>query len=94
MPRGTRHTITGTLGWDGRDHIHVLNMDGGGYWLVDMPGRTNHLIGRKVTVEGVRSDFNMFDVERLLAIDGASVRPRRKAVLMLLLTRLGLVSSC
>ena len=94
MPSGPRHTLTGTLGWDERNYIHVLNMDGGGYWFVDMPGRTNHLIGRKVTVQGVRSDFNMLGVERLLAIDGASVRSRRNAVLMLIIARLGLVSSC
>lgn len=94
MPRGTRHTLTGTLGWDERNRIHVLNVEGGGYWFVDMPGRTRHLIGRKVAVEGVRSGFNLLDVHRLLAIDGVPVRLRRNAVLTLLLVRLGLVSPC
>lgn len=94
MLRGTRHTLTGTLGWNERNHIHVLNTDGGGYWFVDMPGRTKHLIGREVTVEGVRSGFNMLDVHRVLAIDGAAIRSRRRAVLTLIFARLGLVFPC
>ena len=94
MPRGTRHTLTGTLAWNERNHIHVLNIRGGGYWFLDMSCRTSHLIGREVTIEGVRSDFNMLDVHRLLTIDGAPVRPRRKNALTELLARLGLISSC
>lgn len=94
MPRGTRHTLTGTLGWNERNRIHVLNMDRGGYWFLDMPGRTKHLIGREVTIEGVRSGFNMLDVHRLRAIDGVPVRSRREAFLTLLRKQLGVVSSC
>lgn len=94
MPRGTRHTLTGTLGWNERNRIHVLNMEGGGYWFVDMPGRTRHLIGREVTVEGMRSGFNLLDVHRLLAIDGAPVRSRREELLALLRKQLEVISSC
>jgi hypothetical protein len=93
MPRGTRHTLTGTLGWNERNRIHVLNMEGGGYWFVDMPGRARHLIGREVTIEGVRSGFNLLDVHRLLAIDGAPVKSRFEAVVTLLRERLSLVTS-
>ena len=70
MGRGTRHTLTGKLGWDARNHIHVLDMEGGGYWFVDMPRRAARLIGHEVTVEGVRSGFNLLDVSRVLAVDG------------------------
>ncbi len=94
MPRGTRHTLTGTLGWDARNRIYVLMMDGGGYWFAVMPWRSRRLIGREVTVEGVRAGFNMIDVHRLIAIDGASVRPRRKALLRMLRKRLGLATPC
>lgn len=74
MPRGTRHVETGTLGWDARNHLHVLNMPGGGYWHLDMPGRTRRFIGREVTVEGIRSGFNLLDVETVIAVDGVIVR--------------------
>ena len=91
MPRGTRHTLTGTLGWNERNHIHVLHMKGGGYWFVDMPSRTSHLIDRDITVEGVRSGFNMLDVHRILAVEGVPVGSRSKAVLTFILARLGFV---
>ena len=74
MPRGTRHIETGTLGWDARNRLHVLHMPGGGYWHLDMPGRTRLLIGSEVTVEGIRSDFNLLDVSRVVTVDGVTRR--------------------
>lgn len=90
MPRGTHHRLVGTLGWDERNHIHVLTVAGGGYWFVDMPllSRMERLIGREVTVEGKRSGFNMLDVSRVLAVDGIPVPPSRRAVLGQFLARL------
>lgn len=54
MPRGTRHILTGTLDWDDSNRSYVLRAEDGGCWFVDMPGRSRRLIGREVTVEGVR----------------------------------------
>ena len=88
MPRGTRHTLTGKLGWDARNHIHVLNLEGGGYWLVDMPRRAARLIGHEVTVEGVRSGFNLLHVSRVLAVDRTSRQQPHRSVVAKLLTRL------
>ena len=85
MPRGTRHIETGTLGWDARNRLHVLHMPGGGYWHLDMPGRTRHLIGREVTVDGIRSGFNMLDVRRVVAVDSVTRRSRWGVMLARLL---------
>ena len=91
MPRGTRHTLTGKLCWDARNHIHVLNIEGGGYWFVDMPGRATRLIGQKVTVEGVRSGFNMLDVSRVLAEGGSSCPKPGRSIVARLFRRLRFV---
>lgn len=90
MPRGTRHTLTGKLSWDARNHIHVLDIEGGGYWFVDLPSRATRLIGRQVTVEGVRSGFNMLDVHCVLAVDGATRPKPPRGVVARLLRRLRL----
>lgn len=74
MPLGTRHTLTGTFGWDAHNHMHVLNLSGGGSWHLDMPGQAGHLIGRDVTLKGVRAGFDLIDVYRVLAIDGVPVQ--------------------
>lgn len=79
MPKGTRHTVTGILNWDDRQFMHRLDVTGGGYWFADMPYRTRHLLGREITVEGVRSGFNVLDVVFVIAVDGTPTRPRRFA---------------
>lgn len=93
MTRGTRHIVTGTLRWDARNHMYLLNTEGGGFWFVDMPWRSRHLIGRTVMVEGERSGFNILDVQGVLAIDGAPLRPRRRAIWASLRRRLGMVTA-
>lgn len=65
MPRGTRHTLTGTLR---RARFgYALEMDGGGMWQLDIS--TIWLIGRyvdrRIIVEGVRSGFDLLDVHRI-----------------------------
>ncbi len=70
MPKGTRHTVTGTLRWDSRNGIYRLEVGGGAFWYVDISGRVRHLDGHQVTVEGTRSDFNLLDVDRIWAWDG------------------------
>ena len=87
MPRGTLHIETGTLGWDARNRLHVLQMPGGGYWHLDMPGRTRRLIGREVTIEGMRSGFNLLDVSSVLAVDGRPTARRARSRLCWLIAR-------
>ncbi len=63
MPRGTLHVETGILRCDGRGYL--LERDGGGTWRLDLPGSGNGFIGQRVTVEGIRSGFDLLDVTRI-----------------------------
>ena len=63
MPRGTRHTLTGIVrpglwGW-------ALEIDGGGTWQLDTLRSMRRYNGQHVTVEGVRSGFDLIDVDRI-----------------------------
>lgn len=63
MPRGTKHCEAGLLmrehGW------LVLARDDGGRWRLDVSARAEKLLGQRVVVEGVRSDFDLLDVTRI-----------------------------
>jgi hypothetical protein len=74
MPMCTRHTVTGELSWDDRNHIYRLDVGGGAFWFVDISGRPRNLIGQRVTLEGTRSGFNLLDVHRVIAINGTPAR--------------------
>jgi hypothetical protein len=74
MPRGTRHIITGTL-LPGIGHLYFLEVIGGGSWQLDMCRRNDRLIGHLVTVEGIRSGFDLLDVERIWTGDIPPDRP-------------------
>jgi len=63
MPRGTRHQLTGLLLLSERGP--VLAMDDGGYWALDLPPGKRRLAGQRVTIEGLRSGFNLIDVDRI-----------------------------
>lgn len=72
MPRGTQHTLTGTLR---RTRLgYALEMEGGGVWKLDLGTmwRTGCYVDRRVTVEGTRSDFDLLDVHRLRAVGAAT----------------------
>jgi len=63
MPRGARHIETGTLRpgkWG-----YSLEVDGGGVWQLDVTGSARRYLGQRVTVEGVRSGYDLLDVERI-----------------------------
>lgn len=65
MPQGTRHILTGTLR---RTRLgYALEMDGGGVWRLDLGTiwRLGRYVDRSVTVEGVRSGFDLLDVHRI-----------------------------
>ena len=40
----------------------MLRVDGGGQWRLDLPSKYQSLIGRRVRITGVRSEFDMLDV--------------------------------
>lgn len=63
MPRGTHHVLAGVL-IDGPT-LPVLHVDGGGEWRLELSRRHRHLLGRRVIVEGERSDFDILDVRRI-----------------------------
>lgn len=65
VPRGTRHVVTGRLLGPRRDLLLVLEVDGGGEWVLDAPPGASKLVGHRVTVEGARSGFNLLDVDRI-----------------------------
>ena len=63
MPRGARHVETGTLRpgkWG-----YSLEVDGGGVWQLDIAGSARRYLGQRVTVEGIRSGFDLIDVHRV-----------------------------
>lgn len=65
MPKGTRHTLTGTLR---RARFgYALEMDGGGVWRLDVGWgwKARRNLNRRVTIEGLRSGFDLLDVHRL-----------------------------
>jgi hypothetical protein len=66
MPRGTRHTLTGTL--RSTKFGYALEMDGGGVWRLDLSAiwRIGRYVDQRITVEGVRSDFDLLDVYKVV----------------------------
>ena len=71
MPRGTRHTLTGTLRW--RRHGYTLEMDDGGVWRLDVGWgwKVRCNLDMRVTVDGIRSGFDLLDVQRICARDAS-----------------------
>ncbi|RHW18229.1 hypothetical protein D1610_07045 [Sphingomonas gilva] len=63
MPVGKRYRLTGLL-LNSRRGL-VLEVDGGGTWLLDVGRKAKPLIGQRVTVEGARSGFDLLDVDRI-----------------------------
>lgn len=61
MPMGSRHRVTGRLMRSRRGL--VLEVDDGGVYALDVDRPAEDLLGRRVTVEGVRSGFDRLDVE-------------------------------
>lgn len=61
MPLGSPHDETGVLLWEGR--FLTLQRDGGGRWRLDGPAELERLAGRRVRIVGVRSRFDLLDVE-------------------------------
>lgn len=63
MPRGVRHIETGILRpgrWG-----YSLETDSGGVWQLDVARSARRYLGQRVTVEGIRSGFDLLDVHRV-----------------------------
>jgi Protein of unknown function (DUF5818) len=43
----------------------ILQRDGGGRWRLDAPRKAERLIGRRVTIQGKRSGFDLLDVHEV-----------------------------
>ena len=70
MPKGQSYALTGML-WRSEllpsYRLYALHLPDGGGWLLDTPRRVDHLIGRRVQIEGKRWDFSIIDVSRIWA---------------------------
>jgi hypothetical protein len=44
----------------------ILQRDDGGRWRLEADPDAEHMIGLRVRVEGVRSDFDVLDVSRIV----------------------------
>jgi hypothetical protein len=63
MSIGSEHHESGLLIHGA--HTLILKRDDGGRWRLDVPRKADRLVGRRVTIEGKRSAFDMIDVHRI-----------------------------
>ena len=70
MGRGTRYRIDGILMTARRGF--VLRVDDGGEWALDVDGRALKFVGCRVEIEGVRSGYDLIDVDRIEKLTGRS----------------------
>ena len=63
MPLGAPVDETGLVLQDGPRII--LRVDDGGEWQLDLRSRHGRPLGRRVRVQGMRSGFNLIDVDEL-----------------------------
>lgn len=63
MPLGSRHDESGLLLAEGR--FLILQRDDRGRWRLDAPLRAERYLGHRVRVTGVRSGFDLLDVEKV-----------------------------
>lgn len=68
MPMGKRYEEHGLLLRGNGSGSLVLQRDDGGVWRVDADASAWRLIGLRVRVVGVRSDFDLLDVETITSI--------------------------
>ena len=64
MPIGKFHSEEGLL-LRQRGQL-ILQRDAGGRWRLDTDPQAEELLGLRVRVEGVRSDFDLLEVSRIV----------------------------
>jgi hypothetical protein len=67
MPMGTTHDETGLLLREAGSL--VLRRDDGGRWRLDAGRSAERLLGQRVRVQGIRSGFDLLDVQRITRAD-------------------------
>lgn len=75
MPRGLRHELTGMLLHD-RGQL-CLRVDDGGTWCLQTDPDACRLVGRHVSLEGIRIGFDLLDVEAVWPAGEAKPEPQR-----------------
>lgn len=60
MPLGSLHDETGVLGKEGP--YLILRRDVGGRWRLDCDPGAGAMLGSRVRVQGIRSEFDLLDV--------------------------------
>lgn len=66
MPLGTFHSEEGLLLLQ-RGGL-ILQRDDGGRWRLDAGKNAEQNLGRRVKVEGLRSDFDVLEVSRIVVV--------------------------
>ena len=68
MPRGSTHQLTGLLVSDPCGF--ALEVEGGGRWRLDVDDYSSaaRLRDRRVTVMGVRAEFDLLEVKSIIAL--------------------------
>ena len=64
MPLGSFHAEEGLLLRERGSFI--LNRDDGGRWRLNADPDVERMLGKRVRVEGVRSDFDVLEVSRIV----------------------------
>lgn len=65
VTRGAHFELIGVLLGEGP--YPTLRMADNGEWRLDISGRYQHLLGRRVRITGRRSEFDMIDVDYIEA---------------------------
>lgn len=73
MPLGSYIQESGLLLQGGSGLI--LQRDNGGRWRLDAPRKAERLIGRRVTIEGKRSGFDLLDVHEVYLEGNKQAQP-------------------
>lgn len=66
MPLGTFHAEEGLL-LRQRGGV-ILQRDDGGRWRLEADGNTERNLGRRVKAEGLRTDFDVLQVSRIVVV--------------------------
>lgn len=75
--RGTRYELEGLLMQDRRGQP-VLRVGDGGTWRLELSERIEPLLGRRVTLTGLRIGFDLLDVETIALVRQRPSTPRSR----------------
>lgn len=76
MPQGTRHELEGLL--LRRRGEPVLEVGDGGVWRLELSEGVEPMLGRRVTLTGLRIGFDLLDVETIALVGTKPAPPRSR----------------